>query len=161
MFRVSKLADYGTVVMTFMARDPNRVHSAADLSSRIGLAAPTVSKILKTLTRQGLLVSIRGAKGGYRLPCPAAQISVAQIIGAMEGPIGITECSTTSGVCPQESGCGVRTNWRKINQILLHALEGVTLEQMTQPIPMAINVSGIRHRQAQASTWARPNAITK
>jgi len=144
MLKMSKLADYGTVIMTFMAREPSGVHSAAEVAARIGVAAPTVSKILKTLARNGLLVSLRGAKGGYRLPCPPAEISVAQIIGALDGPIGMTECSTMPGVCPQESGCGVRANWRKINQILLQALERVTLEQMTRPIPEAINISAIR-----------------
>jgi len=144
MLRMSKLADYGTVVMTFMARDPHRVHSAAEVAAHIAVGAPTVSKVLKTLARKGLLVSLRGAQGGYRLSCPPAKISVAQIIDAMDGPIGVTECSTMPGMCSQESGCGVRANWQKINQILLHALERITLEQMTGAIPEAINVSAMR-----------------
>src|SRR5690349_10421903 len=110
MLRVSRLADYGTVVMASMARDPGRVHSAAEVATRLGLTTPTVSKILKTLARSGLVSSSRGAHGGYRLPRDPAHITVAQIIGAMDGPIGMTECSTTPGVCTQEAACAVRAN---------------------------------------------------
>jgi len=144
MLRVSKLADYGTVVMTTIAREPDRIHSAADVAVQSGLTLPTVSKILKTLAREGLLVSLRGAKGGYMLLRAPRDISVAEIIGAMEGPIGVTECSSAPGLCLQESGCSVRANWQKINRIVLQVLERITLEQMTQPIAHRVNVSSIK-----------------
>ncbi|HLX28822.1 MAG TPA: SUF system Fe-S cluster assembly regulator [Casimicrobiaceae bacterium] len=134
MLRVSKLADYGTVVMAAMAREPQRVHSAAEVATRIGLAIPTVSKILKTLARSGLVTSTRGVKGGYRLLRAPAEISIAQIIGAVDGPIGVTECSTMRGMCMQEGACALRGNWLTINHIVLEALEGVTLEQMTHSL---------------------------
>jgi len=151
MLRMSKLADYGTVVMASMARDPLAVHSAASVAGRIGLAPPTVSKILKMLARKGLLVSLRGAKGGYRLPCPPAQISMAEIIGAMDGPIGMTECSTATGLCIQESACTVRANWMTINQIVLEALQGVTLEQMTKPIARTVRIDALRRGGVQVN----------
>src|SRR5690349_2573403 len=144
MFRVSKLADYGTVVMASMARDPQRVHSAAEVATRIGLAAPTVSKILKTLARSGLVSSSRGAKGGYRLPRAPAEITVAQIVHAMDGPIGVTECSTTHSLCAQESACSVRANWRSINHLVLETLSRVTLEQMATPLPQTVPLTAIR-----------------
>ncbi|HSU44906.1 MAG TPA: SUF system Fe-S cluster assembly regulator [Casimicrobiaceae bacterium] len=148
MLRVSKLADYGTVVMASMAREPHRVHSAAEVANRIGLAAPTVSKILKTLTRHGLVTSSRGAKGGYRLRCDPAQISVAQIIDAMDGPIGMTECSTAPGVCSQEAACTVRANWQTINHIVLDALQRVTLDQMTRPIAHRVPLAALKRMPA-------------
>ena len=148
MLRVSKLADYGTVVMASMAREPQRVHSAAEVAVRIGLAAPTVSKILKTLARRGLVTSSRGAKGGYRLRCDPAQISVAQIIDAMDGPIGMTECSITPGMCSQEAACTVRANWQTINHIVLDALQRVTLEQMTRPIPRTVPLAALKRTPA-------------
>lgn len=151
MLRVSKLADYGTIVMASMAREPQRIHSASDVAMRIGLAAPTVSKILKTLARNGLVVSLRGAKGGYRLPRPAAEISVAQIIGAMDGPIGMTQCSTRPGLCPQESACTVRANWQSINHIVLDALQRVTLEQMSAPLSRSVAVGAIARRRTAAA----------
>ena len=150
MLRVSKLADYGTIVMASMAREPQRIHSASDVAIRIGLAAPTVSKILKTLARNGLVVSLRGAKGGYRLPRPPAEISVAQIIGAMDGPIGMTQCSTRPGLCPQESACTVRANWQSINHIVLDALQRVTLEQMSAPLSRSVAVGAIARRRTAA-----------
>jgi FeS assembly SUF system regulator len=143
MLRVSRLADYGTVVMASMAREPLRVHSAAEVATRIGLAAPTVSKILKTLARSGLVSSSRGAKGGYRLPRAPGEITVAQIIHAMDGPIGITECSTTHSICTQEAACSVRANWQTINHIVLETLSRVTLEQMATPIAHKVPLAAI------------------
>ena len=144
MLRVSKLADYGTVVMASMARDPERVHSAAEVAMRIGLATPTVSKILKTLARSGLVSSSRGAKGGYRLPRAPAEITIAQIIDAMDGPIGMTECSTAHSLCAQEAACSVRANWRTINHLVLETLSRVTLEQMATPVRQTVPLAAIR-----------------
>jgi FeS assembly SUF system regulator len=162
MLRMSKLADYGTVVMTSMARAPDRVHSAADVALRTGLALPTVSKLLKTLARNGLLVSLRGARGGYMLVRAPREISVAQVIAAIEGQIGMTECSSAPGLCTQESGCSVRTNWQRINHMVLRALQQITLEHMTQPIAeivglSAINAPATRSRTTAASLADRPD----
>ncbi|HEX8011125.1 MAG TPA: SUF system Fe-S cluster assembly regulator [Casimicrobiaceae bacterium] len=141
---MSKLADYGTVIMTAMAREPQRIQSAADVALRTGVAPPTVSKILKRLAREGLIVSVRGAKGGYVLPRSPAQISVAEIILAMEGSLGMTECSSIPGLCARESSCTVRGNWQRINQIVLHVLREMTLDQMTRPVPQTVNISAIK-----------------
>jgi FeS assembly SUF system regulator len=147
MLRMSKLADYGTVVMTAMAREPERIQSAANVALRTGVAAPTVSKVLKRLAREGLIVSVRGAKGGYMLPRSPAQISVAEIIYAMEGSIGMTECSSVPGLCTQESSCTVRGNWQRINQIVLKTLQEMTLDQMTGPVPQTVDIGAIRTRR--------------
>ncbi len=143
MLRMSKLADYGTVVMALMARAPQALHSAAGLAERLSIGAPTVSKILKMLAREGLVVSTRGAQGGYRLPRSPSAISVAEIIRAMEGPIGMTECSTTPGLCCQESQCTVRANWVHVNRIVLGVLDGITLEQLNRPVPATVKVESI------------------
>jgi FeS assembly SUF system regulator len=150
MLRMSKLADYGTVVMTTLALEPLRIHNTAEVAARVGLAPPTVSKILKRLAHEGLVESLLGAKGGYRLARPAAQISLAAVICAMDGPIGMTECSTTPGMCSQEGGCNVRANWKKINRLVLGVLEGVTLEQMTQPISRTVGADTIKRGAARA-----------
>jgi FeS assembly SUF system regulator len=157
MLRMSKLADYGTVVMALMARDPEAVHRSAGLAGRLSIGPPTVSKILKTLARGGLVVSTRGAQGGYRLPRPPSAISVAEIIRAMEGPIGMTECSTTPGLCCQESQCTVRANWVRVNRIVLDVLDGITLEQLNKPIPATVKVEAIGRRGART---AAPRSAT-
>lgn len=135
MLRMSKLTDYGTVVMTYLAGEPGRWHTAAEIAGQIHVAVPTVSKILKTLARHGLVQSHRGVKGGYTLARPASQITMAEVISAMEGPFGLTECSSNPGLCVQESSCSVRANWQKVNQAIRRALEGVTLAEMVRPMP--------------------------
>jgi Rrf2 family protein len=95
-----------------------------------------VSKILKMLGHGALVVSVRGAAGGYTLGRPPARISVAQIIDAMEEqPFGLTECSAVEGLCSQEDTCIVRGNWRRINVAVRRALEEVSLADMIQPLP--------------------------
>ena len=96
------------------------------------------SKILKSLARVGLLVSHRGVKGGYSLARAPETITVAQIIGALEGPIAITECTEADSDCQVELSCPVRSNWHKINEAVLQALEGITLAEMTQPFRPAL-----------------------
>jgi len=133
MLRVGKLTDYGTVVMTSLAQQPERLQSAAEIAAELGLALPTVSKILKALVQHGLLVSLRGAKGGYSLAVAPEEISVAQIIAAIEGPIALTECSDTAKLCEQESLCSVRGNWQRINKAVLAALQQVSLAELARP----------------------------
>ena len=134
MLRVSKLTDYATVIMTVLA-DAADVLRAQDVAARAHLELPTVSKLLKQLAHAGLVDSFRGVNGGYRLAREAEQITIAQIVTAMEGPIGMTECSAHVGLCDHESHCGVRVNWQRINQAIAHALASVTLADMLKPAP--------------------------
>ena len=135
MLRVSKLTDYATVVMTCLAGDGDGVVSAQALAERARLEVPTVSKLLKQLAQAGLVASTRGVNGGYRLARAAERITIADIVTAMEGPIGMTECSAHSGMCDLESHCGVRVNWQRINQAIAGALSNVTLADMLHPPP--------------------------
>ncbi|MFZ5524401.1 MAG: SUF system Fe-S cluster assembly regulator [Pseudomonadota bacterium] len=144
MLRLSKLADYGTQVMTYMARD-QAVHSANEVSAGLGIAAPTVSKILKMLVRKNLVESVLGAKGGYMLARHPAEISIAEIIYAMDGPISITECSGTT-ICERESTCSTRSNWQGINYIIQDALEKVNLAEMIAPKSQIVDMSALRSR---------------
>lgn len=133
MLRVAKLTDYATVVMTVLATCPDAVLSASELAERAGLEAPTVSKVLKPLAQAGLVDGFRGVNGGYRLARPADRIGLIEIVEAMEGPLGMTECSVHSGQCGIEGSCNVRANWRHINDVVTAALRDVTLAQMLQP----------------------------
>ena len=135
MLRVSKLTDYATEVMTVLAAAPARVHSAQELADRVRLEVPTVSKLLKQLAGAELIESFRGVNGGYRLARAPERISIADVVIAMEGPIGMTECSAQAGLCDHESHCGVRVNWQRINQAIAGALENVTLADMLKPAP--------------------------
>lgn len=130
MFRIGKLTDYASVVMTLLAERGDSVRSATELAALARLEPPTVSKLLKSLAQAQLVVATRGVRGGYRLARPASQISVADIIAAMEGPIGFTECATHAGSCDHESHCSVRGNWRHISGVVEAALRGVSLADM-------------------------------
>src|ERR1700738_2296071 len=110
---MSKLADYGTVFLVAMARNSDAVHSAASLASVTDIPLPTVAKVMKILARGGLTAALRGENGGYGRERPPQRITLADIIAAMDGPFGMTECRAAPGVCLQESVCGARANWRK------------------------------------------------
>ncbi|HQY49064.1 MAG TPA: SUF system Fe-S cluster assembly regulator [Thermomonas sp.] len=133
MLRVTRLTDYATVVLTVLAARPDAVLSAPELAERAGLEPPTVAKVLKPLAAAGLVSGFRGANGGYRLARPAEAISLIAIVEAMEGPLGMTECSMPSGQCGIEHSCGVRANWRRINDVVADALRGISLAQMLAP----------------------------
>jgi FeS assembly SUF system regulator len=135
--RLTKLTDYGVVLLTHVARATHRtVHTARDLAHEARLPLPTVGRLLKLLATAGLLTSHRGVHGGYSLARPATEISVAQIIAVLEGPISLTECSDqpSPGTCQFEPHCPTRTNWHKINTAVRDALDSITLADMTQPL---------------------------
>ncbi|MDD5580793.1 MAG: SUF system Fe-S cluster assembly regulator [Methylobacter sp.] len=136
MLRLSKLTDYGTVILSFIARDNTHVHAAIEIAGATGIALPTVSKVLKLLVNAKVLISTRGAKGGYALARKPEKITVAAVISALEGPIAITECSISHQGCEQASGCEIRGNWGLINQTIYNALESVTLADMIKPLIM-------------------------
>ena len=130
MLRVTKLTDYATVVLSTLAEAPERVHNATELAERARLELPTVSKLLKTLTQAGLVHSFRGSTGGYRLAMPASQITLIEIVEAIEGPLGMTECSGEHSSCEHETHCGVRSKWQRINDVVADALRAVSLAEM-------------------------------
>lgn len=142
MLRLSKLTDYGTVLMTTLAQRQDVPHSAAELSEITHIALPTTSKLLKLLANASLVESQRGAHGGYRLARPATDISMADVIAALEGPIALTECSGDHSQCGITAHCGVKGNWQVINQAIRRALDDVSLADMTHPIrPSTLEVS--------------------
>lgn len=133
MLRLSKLTDYGTVILCHIAKEPGKLHASQEISTATGITLPTVSKILKLLVKGGVLNSVRGARGGYQLARNAAQVSVASVIHALEGPIALTECSLTRHDCQQAAGCEQRANWGLINQTIRMALEAISLADMIIP----------------------------
>jgi FeS assembly SUF system regulator len=113
------------------------------------LELPTVSKLLKTLSHAGLVESFRGVRGGYRLARAPEEITVADIVAAMEGPFGMTQCSVHSGLCDHEPHCAVRGNWRRISDAIETALRGVSLADMVEDKPRRRTIP-LRIMQAEA-----------
>ena len=138
MIRLSKLTDYGLVLMTCIARDQDLpLRTARDLAAVSKLPLPTVSRLLKQLSQGGLLVSQRGAKGGYSLARDSRRISLAEIITILEGRIALTECSTdVTGLCDLEACCVIKNNQRVISQALRAVLENVTLSDLCQSLKL-------------------------
>ncbi len=148
MIRITRQTDYGIILLAYLASMPAaQVHTAREAARECRLPVPMVSKILKTLAREGILVSHRGVKGGYSLARVPDRIMVGDIIGALEGPIGITECSSAPGSCRQEPSCPVRINWLKISHAVRSALDRIPLSEM-----MGVN------RTATLATTSQPSA---
>ncbi|HUP21840.1 MAG TPA: SUF system Fe-S cluster assembly regulator [Thermoanaerobaculia bacterium] len=152
MIRLTKQTDYGIVLLSHLAVSSEEHHNAPELARETHLPLPMVSKILKLLARSSLLVSHRGVKGGYRLARSPAEISVADVIAALEGPIAMTECAPDSSEeCSYEAFCGVRTNWQRINLAVRDALASVTLEEMAAPwrspqqVPQGLRLQPLVH----------------
>jgi FeS assembly SUF system regulator len=134
MIRMTKQSDYGLVLLTHFARHEDELHSAVELAHHANLPLPMVGKILKILSREGILTSNRGARGGYKLARRSAEITVAQILQALEGPIAITEClDATHAHCEYEPGCPTRANWQVVNRAIRQALERISLAEMALP----------------------------
>ncbi len=138
MLRMSKLTDYGTMVLAELATNDHGLSTASQVADATHLGLPTVSKLLKSLAHSGLVVSARGVQGGYALARPAAKISAAEILDALEGPVALTDCSSTIGGCNLESYCRVGSAWQRINHSIRKALEGVSLADLQvrhDPLP--------------------------
>lgn len=141
MLRMTKQADYGIVLLSHMARQqtpeaPADRFAAPELAEAVGLPLPTVSKILKLLSRDGVLESHRGVKGGYSLADAPEELSVVRMIEALDGPIAFTECiEDTPGSCSQEATCRIRGNWQLINNAVRGALKAISLSDLVDAQP--------------------------
>jgi FeS assembly SUF system regulator len=144
MIILSKLADYGVIVATHLAAFPERQLTAATVADEVQLPRATVAKILKALAHAGLVAATRGAAGGYRLARDARAISVAQVVAAIDGDIGLTQCSVHVAECARTDYCPTRPHWAAINRAVEEALAAVSLDAMLTPAAF------IRHRSAIA-----------
>lgn len=138
MIRIGKMTDYGIVLLSHLASNfESKPLSARDLAELSKIPPSTVSQILKTLARVKLLASQRGLNGGYKLARSPESISIAEIIGHLEGPIAITECSNGNTTdCILKGECPTRNNWQKINKVVYDSLAKISLKDMNHTVPM-------------------------
>jgi FeS assembly SUF system regulator len=131
MIILSKLADYGVIIAAHLAAHGERQQvTAAALAEETRLPRATVAKLLKTLSHAGIVAGARGVAGGYRLARDATTISVAEVVAAIDGAIGLTQCSVHEPVCERTNFCPTRPHWRRINDAVGTALAAVTLAEM-------------------------------
>ena len=133
MIKISKLADYGIVLLTIMARKQmDETFTARDLSAQSGLPLPMVSKVLKLMAKGDLLLSHRGVKGGYSLGKVPEEITAANIISVLDGPIALTSClDENDDCCGISSVCSVKNYWGLINERIVESLETISLSEIT------------------------------
>lgn len=162
MIRLSKITDYGILILAELVRGQDQAgeahalgkasSNARALANRVELPLPMVSKVLKSLTRAGILESQRGAQGGYTLARRPEDLTVADIIAALEGPVALTECSAGPHVCNHEDNCSVRGPLLVINDVIHNALAGITLSDMVNPVFSAQRVPLSRRAQTELTT---------
>ena len=134
MLRISKLTDYATIILGYLATYPGQIASAATIAKNVHLAAPTVSKILKILSVSHLVTSFRGSNGGYQLARPANDITLADVVLALEKGIALTECCEPHSQCSLDAMCGVKENWQLINKIIIQSLASFTLASLIKTV---------------------------
>tara|TARA_Y100000589_G_C27079425_1_gene598950 strand:- start:457 stop:930 length:474 start_codon:yes stop_codon:yes gene_type:complete len=134
MIKLNRMTDYGVMIIVQVCKGMDRITTAPNLSSTTGLPLPTVSKILKKLAKKGLITSHRGVNGGYSQRRPLSQISVAEMIEALDGPVVLTACvEGAEHSCNVESLCPVRGGWDRVNTAIRNALEEISLEELCMP----------------------------
>jgi len=137
MIILSKLADYGVIVATHLATHSDRQATAAAVAAATRLPQATVAKLLKALAHAGLVVATRGASGGYRLARQGTEISVAEVVAAIDGDIGMTQCSVHAEDCDRTNYCPTRPHWAAINRAVGAALSAISLAEMIGPLAFA------------------------
>ncbi|MBX6373589.1 MAG: SUF system Fe-S cluster assembly regulator [Acetobacteraceae bacterium] len=149
MLRLSKLTDYAVVVLTRL--EGEGVQAAPELAAATGIAEPTVAKVLKILAHSGLVEGLRGARGGYRLTRPIAEVPLTEVIAAIDGPIALTACVDSAvGICEAEEVCPVRGRWDPVNRAIREALSGITIADLAPP-PRAASSEVLPARSAAAA----------
>ncbi|MBV1836528.1 SUF system Fe-S cluster assembly regulator [Acetobacter estunensis] len=131
MLRLSKLADYAVLTLVELGRHEDVVTSSA-IAAGTGVPEPTVAKVLKTLAADGLVVSQRGARGGYRLAMPQRDISIARVIAAVDGPIALTACVNGGAGCDNGADCALYGSWEVVNEAIRAALADISIARMAE-----------------------------
>lgn len=155
MLRISRLTDYGTVILARLASAPLRQFTAAELALLTHVPAATVRKLLKQLHAHELVESTRGLRGGYRLARPPAQISAAQVLAALEGPVALTECAQHETSCGIEGSCGVGRAWQRVNVAIQNTLQDISLLDLAGLAAEPIRFPALE-RQARTHRTAAP-----
>jgi FeS assembly SUF system regulator len=141
MLKLSRMTDYAVVVLARLSADDG-VQTSPSIAASTGIPEPTVAKVLKTLSAGGLVISFRGARGGYRLSRPLAAMPVSDVIAAIDGPIALTACVEGSTVeCESQCLCPMRGRWDPVNDAIQQALTNITLADMQDAsIPRAFRI---------------------
>jgi FeS assembly SUF system regulator len=154
MLKLSKLTDYAVVVLVRLSEESG-IQTSGGIAANTGVPEPTVAKVLKIMTTAGLVLSQRGARGGYRLAKPLATISIVEVIMAIDGPIALTACVEHSAtVCDASSLCPVKGRWDTVNTAIRDALSAISLADMRPTCFFPLPAHHVQRRGVSASTTA-------
>jgi len=131
MLKLTKKADYGLIALKHLAVSGRTgTASAKEIADAYGIPLPLLAKILQKLTKTGLLASVSGSTGGYKLARRPEKISALEVIHAIDGPIILTTCFTPLGRCDQSEKCTVREPLRKVHEAIIDLLGRITISDM-------------------------------
>ena len=125
------MTDYALLLTNQLVSATDELCTTDGLVEATQLSPATVRKLLKQLVDAGIVTSYRGAKGGYRLANEPSTFTIADVIGAIEGPIALTQCATHHGDCDLIDTCGLKTNWSFVNQMVYSLFQHITLADMS------------------------------
>ena len=147
MLRLSKKADYALMAMKHLAQRSDRGSSSArEIAEQYDIPIELLAKVLQRLVRRQLLESHQGTRGGYQLARPAAKISVADVIQAIDGPVTVTACSSDDQTCEQFSRCNVRDPLQRVRERILTALGECTIAELASDVvPPATTRAAVLH----------------
>ena len=129
MLKLSRLTDYAVVALVRLSA-ADGMETSPGIAASIGVPEPTVAKVLKALAGHGLVISSRGARGGYRLGRPLNEIAVSEVIMAIDGPIALTSCVDGASGCESQSLCPIAGRWDPVNDAIRSALSRISLADM-------------------------------
>lgn len=129
MLKLSRLTDYAVAAMVRLGV-AGGAETSPGIAASIGVPEPTVAKVLKSLSARGLIASRRGVNGGYRLERPLNEISVVDVIVAIDGPIALVSCVEGVGTGCENQLCPLAGRWDPVNLAIHQALSGITLADM-------------------------------
>lgn len=133
MLKLTRKADYGLIALRHLAvGGPTASASAKEIAAAYHMPLPLLAKVLQQLTREGLLESLAGTNGGYRLARDPATISALEVIRAIDGPLRVTSCHTTAGSCGQSSHCTVREPLRRVHEGIINLLDGISISELSE-----------------------------
>lgn len=161
MLLLTRKTDYALLALASLARQTPASASARSLAERLNLPLPVLRNILKQLTSRGLLKSTRGTRGGYQLARSPDQITMAQLLETIEGPVQLARCCSVpegkeEGECRLEESCLIRGNMRRVHDGLMRFLDEVTLEQLAEETGCATEAADSGAKLPRLATLKEP-----
>ena len=158
MLRLTKKTDYALMALRDLASSPVGASSSArEIAARYNIPVEITAKVLQRLAKRGLLASHQGTRGGYHLARPAAQISVADVIQAIDGPVMVTACSDVDETCEQYSTCNVRHPLWRLRDRIVQTLAEFTIQELASSYEYSPLPLGSSRCQSAVGVWVAPS----